>query len=154
MSPIADVRAGPARVQRERAPGDDHGQLWLHRRVPRLACLLTLLSLALVAGACGGEDEKPLPAGDMRIATGLSGGVYRLYGRSLATVINRHLKPLRATALTTDGSVANLRLLERRRAEMAFTLADTAGPARAGRRRSRRPSRSPLWRASTTTTCR
>jgi TRAP transporter TAXI family solute receptor len=90
------------------------------------------LSLALVGGACGGEEEKPLPAGELRIATGLDGGVYRLYGRSLATVINRHLQPLRATALTTDGSVENLQLLDRRQADIGFTLADTAGPALSG----------------------
>ncbi len=106
--------------------------MWLHRSVPRVACLLTLLLLALVAGGCGGEEEQPLPAGDMRIATGLDGGVYRLYGRSLAKVVTRHLKPLRATALTTDGSVENLQLLDRRQAEMGFTLADTAGPAQEG----------------------
>lgn len=89
--------------------------------------LAILLMVALAS--CGDNDERPLPAAQLRIATGLPGGVYRVYGTALAIAVNDHVPRLRAKALTTEGSVENLQLLDRRGAEIAFTLADTAQPA-------------------------
>ena len=99
---------------------------------PHRAWVITLLLAVLVAGGCGGEEEQPLPTGDVRIATGLDGGVYWPYGRAIAKAVNRHLPALRASALTTQGSVENLQRLDEGQADVAFTLADTAGPAKAG----------------------
>ncbi len=95
----------------------------LRLRVP----FVVLLVAALVS--CGSEREQPLPEQPVRIASGLKGGVYRVYGRALAREINAHLPHLRATALTTEGSVDNLQRLNEGRAEVAFTLADTAAAA-------------------------
>jgi len=104
------------------------------------ACLLVTL-LAVMLAACGGEDEPALPAEQVRIATGVPGGVYRVYGTALAELVSKHLQPLRPSALTTDGSVENLQRLDERRAELAFTLADTAGQAIAGKSPFSRPVR-------------
>lgn len=93
---------------------------------------MTLLATALIA--CGSGREGTLPAEQVRIATGLPGGVYRVYGTALADVVNEHLRPLRASVLTTQGSVENLQRLDARQAEIAFTLADSAAPALAGDR--------------------
>lgn len=82
-----------------------------------------------------------MPAAHVRIATGVRGGVYRVYGTALAAAINKHVRSLRAVALTTDGSVDNLQRLGVRRAEVAFTLADAAGTAIAGKRPFSRPVR-------------
>ncbi len=101
---LADqVRPGPARAPRGRAPWRSGRDMWLHRTVKRVATVLALLSTMLVAAGCGDGDEPQLPAQDVRIATGLPGGVYNPYGRALAGVINRHGSPLRASARSTEG---------------------------------------------------
>lgn len=96
-------------------------------------------SLAVAVLASCGESETPLAAGQLRIATGLDGGVYRVYGSALASVLNDDLHPVRATALATEGSVDNLQRLDERRAEVAFTLADSALPAMTGKAPFARP---------------
>lgn len=106
--------------------------MWLHRTVKRVATVLALLSTMLVAAGCGDGEERPLPAQDVRIATGVPGGVYNPYGKAFAGVINKHSAPLSALARPTEGSVENLKLLQKGDADMAFTLADTAGPALRG----------------------
>jgi TRAP transporter TAXI family solute receptor len=111
------------------------------RPVMRLACLLALLSPAFAAQACGGGEEAALAPADVRIATGLPGGVYRPYGRALAQVISEHLRPLHGVAVTTQGSVDNLQRLDRGQADVAFSLADTAGRAIEGRAPFSRPVR-------------
>jgi hypothetical protein len=80
-------------------------------------------------GACAGDDEGSLPAMHLRIATGVPGGVYSTYGPAFAKLVNKYLSPLRATPVPSDGSVDNLERLGAGRAEVAFTLADSAGPA-------------------------
>ena len=54
---------------------------------PHRAWVITLLLAVLVAGGCGGEEEQPLPTSDVRIATGLDGGVYWPYGRAIAKAV-------------------------------------------------------------------
>jgi len=100
--------------------------------------VMRLFVCVLAAGAavgfagCGGDDGGRLPDRKLQIATGLDGGVYRVYGHAIARAVNAHLAPLQAGALTTDGSVENLQRLERGTADVAFTLADTAAAAAAG----------------------
>lgn len=110
-------------------------------RVIRLtACVLSLsLLAALGLAGCGGDEGERLPDTQLRIATGLDGGVYRIYGRAIAKAVNRHLAPLGARALTTDGSIENLERLEDRTADIAFTLADTAAAAVDGTTPFKRP---------------
>jgi uncharacterized protein len=98
---------------------------------------VTLLTLTSVA--CGGSDDRPLPAQQLQIATGLRGGVYRLYGKGLADLVNTYLSPLHASPRGTQGSVDNLQRLADGRADIAFSVADVVGPALHGRKPFSRP---------------
>jgi TRAP transporter TAXI family solute receptor len=93
------------------------------------------VALALLTGlaACPGQRGEPAPTGPLRIATGEVGGVYHAYGAGIAAAVQAESPELRPKALTTDASVANLRLLDARGAEVAFTLADAAADAVKGK---------------------
>jgi TRAP transporter TAXI family solute receptor len=67
------------------------------------------------------------------IATGNAGGVYYPYGGGLARVISRHIPRVQATAEVTAASVDNLKLIQRGKADVAFTLTDTLDDAVRGR---------------------
>ncbi len=97
-----------------------------------------VLAMVLLAG-CADDSEAPLPAGNLRVATGLDGGVYRVYGQALADILDRELRPMRVSAVSTDGSIENLQLLDAGRAHVAFSLADAALLAVDGRSRFSRP---------------
>lgn len=84
-----------------------------------------MLATALLGG-CGNGPEPPLEGGELRVATGLDGGVYRVYGRALARVLDRELRPVRTRALETEGSIENLQRLASGRADIGFSLADAA----------------------------
>jgi hypothetical protein len=68
----------------------------------------------------------------LSIATGNTGGVYYPYGGGLAKVIGESLR-VQATAEVTAASVDNLKLIQQRKVDIAFTLADTLADAIAGR---------------------
>jgi TRAP transporter TAXI family solute receptor len=101
----------------------------MYRWVRVGAALVVLAGLA----ACSAGQEEPALAGPLRIATGEVGGVYNAYGSGIADAVRAESPELRPRALTTDASVANLRLLDGEDAEVAFTLADTAADAVAGK---------------------
>jgi TRAP transporter TAXI family solute receptor len=95
------------------------------------------LSCLLVALAVGGCSSAPPGATSQRlsIATGGTGGVYYVYGGALAQVLSRNLDGVEATAEVTAASVENLNFLAQGSADLAFSLADTAADATAGRGR-------------------
>jgi TRAP transporter TAXI family solute receptor len=66
------------------------------------------------------------------VATGGTGGVYFPYGGAIAAVIGARVPGVEATAEVTGGSVDNLKLIARGRADLGFTLADTAADAASG----------------------
>lgn len=66
------------------------------------------------------------PAVRLSIATGGVGGVYFPLGGGLASLISKHIPGATATAEVTPASVDNMRLIQAKRADVAFTLADTA----------------------------
>ena len=101
----------------------------------------TLAAAALVAAGLGAVVVGPNPrefarahGGVVRlsIATGNTGGVYYPYGGGLAKVIGESLR-VQATAEVTAASVDNLKLIQQRKVDLAFTLADTLDDAMAGR---------------------
>ena len=61
----------------------------------------------------------------LSIATGGTGGVYYPYGGGIAKVITGHIPNVEATAEVTAASVDNLKFIRDRKADMAFTTADT-----------------------------
>lgn len=91
--------------------------------------LAVVLGASLVLGSCGGGT----PPRFLSIATGGTGGVYYPYGGGLAKVISETVPGVEATAEVTAASVDNLKFIRERKADLAFTLADTLADAVAGR---------------------
>ncbi len=92
----------------------------------------------LAVAACGGEGAGRTGAaggqgGRLSIATGGTSGVYYVYGGGLANVISKNLPGTAATAEATSASVDNMRLIDAKRSNLAFVLADTATDAVRGR---------------------
>ena len=67
----------------------------------------------------------------LNIVTGGTGGVYIVYGAGLADVLSKKLK-VAASAQQTTASVDNMKLIRDGKADLAFTLADTAYDALKG----------------------
>ncbi|WP_406159156.1 TAXI family TRAP transporter solute-binding subunit [Streptomyces canus] len=72
------------------------------------------------------------PAGGLRIATGEPDGFYAAFGRLLADQVTAAYPRLSCEVVNSQGSVANVRLLHARRAELALALADIAWAAYGG----------------------
>ena len=83
-----------------------------------------LLALALsLAPVPGHAQQKSIR---LSIATGGTGGVYYPLGGGLANVLSYTLPDVEATAEVTSASVDNIKLVGAGKADIAFTLADTA----------------------------
>jgi uncharacterized protein len=94
-----------------------------------------LLAVALVS-ACGAErapEARPWHDGRIFLATGNTTGVYYQLGGGYADVITRQLPGYEARAEPTGASVENITRLVDGDMEIAFSLADTAADATAGR---------------------
>jgi TRAP transporter TAXI family solute receptor len=100
--------------------------------------LVAVMALAVLSG-CGSDAEQPLAPRSLLIAGGSEAGTYARPGAGLAEAIDRDLPRLTASVEQTDGSMENLALLRKGRVQLAFTLADAAGPARGGTQRSSAP---------------
>jgi len=70
----------------------------------------------------------------LNIATGGTGGVYIVYGAGLADMLSKKMK-VAASPQTTPASVDNMKLVRDGKADLAFTLADTAYDAINGKGR-------------------
>jgi TRAP transporter TAXI family solute receptor len=99
-----------------------------------VSCAVLALGLAACSSAPPGATSRRLS-----IATGGTGGVYYVYGGALAQVLSRNLPGVEATAEVTAASVENLDFLAQGSADLAFSLADTASDAVAGRNRFKAP---------------
>ena len=110
-----------------------------------------LISMILVAAACAaprasssattapatGAAATATAAPDftgktLNVVTGGTGGVYIIYGAGLAELLNKKLKTS-AAAQSTAASVANMQLIRDGKADLAFTLSDTAFDAVQGK---------------------
>jgi len=107
-----------------------------------------LISAILIAAACAapraGSDATTAPAAGsaaatpnfagrpVNIVTGGTGGVYIIYGGGLANVLSSKLG-VAASAQSTTASVDNMKFIRDKKADLAFTLADTALDASKGR---------------------
>src|SRR5205807_6460757 len=98
--------------------------------------LAPVLVAALVAVACNApratSSATPVATGTpsftgktLNIVTGGTGAVYIVYGAGLADVLNKRLGTA-ASAQSTTASVDNMKLIRDGKADVAFTLADTA----------------------------
>ena len=95
-------------------------------------CHLPFTILTAAAVLLAGCSEGP-PRQYLSIATGGTGGVYYPYGGGIAKVLSETLPNVTATAEVTAASVDNLKLIRDGKADLAFTLADTAADAANGR---------------------
>ena len=105
----------------------------------RRALATAAAALLLLAG-CGGGSDRPAPAREpLAVATGGAGGVYAVWGAAYANEITRRLEGYRGVAVSTTGSVENLRRLRDGKVQIALTLGDTALDAVEGREAFPRP---------------
>jgi uncharacterized protein len=88
--------------------------------------------LVLIATACGPPDSG---GGTHRlsIATGGTGGVFYPYGGGIAKVLTEQLPNVEVTAEVTAASVDNLKFIKQGTSDLAFSMADIAADAAAGR---------------------
>jgi len=100
---------------------------------------LTLAGAGAVAVGSNPREFARTHGGVVRlsIATGNTGGVYYPYGGGLAKIIGESLR-VQATAEVTAASVDNLRLIQQRKVDIAFALADTLDDAARGQGAFRR----------------
>src|SRR6476660_8994936 len=87
--------------------------------------LLAALGLALTSCGPQGSSGKSGSVVRLSIATGGTGGVFYPYGGGIAKVIGEYVPNVEATAEVTAASVDNLKFLRDRKADLAFTTADT-----------------------------
>jgi hypothetical protein len=121
--------------------------------------LTTVVGSLIVAGlalsACGGKQtQEPsaggtggtagaaceISAGQVTIATGNSTGVYYVLGGGIASMLSNK-SPLKATAAETGASVQNIQQLVGGQYDIAFSLADTAADAIAGKGAFKEPQK-------------
>ena len=92
--------------------------------------LIMLFAAVLTASSLGGCSKQ---CTRLSIATGGTTGVYYVYGGGYAKIISANLDGVEATASATSASVDNIKLVTAGRADVAFTLADTAADAVQGK---------------------
>lgn len=88
--------------------------------------LVTTAMVAAAAASLWVPAALSAPAQRLSILTGGTGGVYFPMGGGLAQMISKYIPGVQATAEVTSASVDNMRLIGSKRADIAFTLADTA----------------------------
>jgi TRAP transporter TAXI family solute receptor len=81
---------------------------------------------ALVVPGCSrGRSKEPAPAGPAKFVTGNAGGVYAVYGAGLSKLVSE-VTGVPMTAVQTEGSVQNLKMLSAGTADIGFSLSDSA----------------------------
>lgn len=84
------------------------------------------LLLAVVLAFAAGPGQAQQKSVKLSIATGGTGGVYYPLGGGIAAVLSKNLPTVEATAEVTSASVDNLRLVGAGKADIAWSLSDTA----------------------------
>jgi TRAP transporter TAXI family solute receptor len=83
--------------------------------------VLVALALALIALPAQAEEKTRLS-----VVTGGTGGVYYPLGGAVANVLSKYLPGVVATAEVTSASIDNLKLIGAGKADIAFSMADSA----------------------------
>jgi TRAP transporter TAXI family solute receptor len=95
----------------------------------RLLTVFALVTAALVPAAASAQKAN------LFVATGPTTGVYYPLGGGLADVLTKYMPNVNATAGTTDGSMANLLLINQGKANIAFSMADASWDAYKGQQK-------------------
>ncbi|HEY6103942.1 MAG TPA: TAXI family TRAP transporter solute-binding subunit [bacterium] len=93
---------------------------------------VVFVATAILAATALLPQALAAPSIRLSIVTGGTGGVYFPLGGGLAQLISKNIPGAQATAEVTSASVDNMRLIGAKRADIAFTLADTAYDAYKG----------------------
>ena len=86
-----------------------------------------LLSVGAILSPLAGAQTQ-----NIFVATGPTTGVYYPLGGGIADVLTKNVAGLNATAGSTDGSMANLLLIQQRRADIGLSMADAGWDAYKG----------------------
>ena len=86
------------------------------------------------SGAAAASGTPSFKGKTLNIVTGGTGGVYIIYGAGMADVLSKKMG-VSASAQSTPASVDNMKLIRDGKADLAFTLADTAYDAINGKGR-------------------
>ena len=109
--------------------------MYAEHRVRRVVTVSVLVLAAFGAAMVGSNPREFARVHGavvrLSIATGNTGGVYYPYGGGLARIIGESLR-VQATAEVTAASVDNLKLIQQRKVDIAFALADTLDDAARG----------------------
>jgi uncharacterized protein len=92
----------------------------------------TLIGIILAASAVFSLPATAQTKTNIFVATGPTTGVYYPIGGAIADVLTKNVPGLNATAGTTDGSMANLLLIQQGRADIALSMADAGWDAYKG----------------------
>ncbi|MFJ4369283.1 TAXI family TRAP transporter solute-binding subunit [Streptomyces chartreusis] len=99
------------------------------RTVLRAAVGVACTGLLAAAGTADARHTDRGPEGRLRIATGESGNLYAAFGRLLADQVRAAYPRLSCEVIHSEASVANIRMLQAREADVALSLADIAWAA-------------------------
>jgi len=99
------------------------------KKIARGLWISIAMFLVLFLAASAGAQNKTVR---LSVATGGTGGVYYVFGGGVAQVISKNLPQVEATAEVTSASVDNCKLIQARKADMAFVMADVAYDALKG----------------------
>ena len=98
------------------------------------ACQAPRASESTAAPGASASKVPDFTGKTLNIVTGGTGGVYIVYGAGLADMLSKKMK-VAASAQSTPASVDNMKLIRDGKADLAFTLADTAYDAINGKNR-------------------
>jgi hypothetical protein len=90
----------------------------------RILTALILVASAIATPAAYGQAKT-----NIFVATGPTTGVYYPIGGAIADVLTKNVPNLNATAGTTDGSMANLLLIQQRKADIGLSMTDASWDA-------------------------
>jgi len=120
-----------------------------HRESALLAVVLVIALSALASAGCSsgsseapkvptsttsGKSTAPEPSGSKKLSIGTADttGVYYIYGGGIAKVISANVPGVQATAEVTPGAVDNVKMLQNKELDIAFTKTDVAADALKG----------------------
>ena len=85
-----------------------------------------LAGVLLIAVICLVSGQVPAQQRGLSIVTGGTGGVYYVLGGGIANMLTKNLTNIKVTAESTAASVDNAKLIDARKADLAFIAGDVA----------------------------
>lgn len=103
------------------------------------ALALCLTAFISVSSAYAGETDISKVKADIRIGTASLGSTGQVLQAGIATIVSKYLPGLRCSAITTQGSMENVRLMAQKELEFAAINGDAAYAALKGTGAFRKP---------------